>query len=281
MAGAEPLSVAGGPQGVLVLHGFTGNPQSIRGVVDAMADAGFAVEAPLLPGHGTAIEDMVPTRWSDWSRAADSALVALAGRSARVAVVGLSMGGSLACWLATRHPEIGALVLVNPMLDPPADSFRDILRGLLDAGIEVVPGSGSDIAQPGVTELGYDAAPLAAALSLFEALDDLAARLDRVRCPVLVFSSRHDHVVPPESGDLAVRMVGGPVERVWLEHSSHVATLDQDRAELEATAVGFVSRALADLPGARAATGWPDEPTVPAEGALWPLEGSGRAKPED
>jgi carboxylesterase len=61
--GAEPFSAAGGPAGVLVLHGFTGNPQSMRGLAEAFAATGFTVELPLLPGHGTKVEDMIPTRW--------------------------------------------------------------------------------------------------------------------------------------------------------------------------------------------------------------------------
>ena len=67
LPGAEPWSAAGGSHGVLVLHGFTGNPQSMRPLAEACAAAGFTVELPLLPGHGTAVEDMVPTRWEDWS----------------------------------------------------------------------------------------------------------------------------------------------------------------------------------------------------------------------
>src|SRR5687767_14302407 len=64
--GAEPWSAVGGPNGVLVVHGFTGNPQSMRPLAEAFAAAGFTVELPLLPGHGTVIEDMIPTRWADW-----------------------------------------------------------------------------------------------------------------------------------------------------------------------------------------------------------------------
>jgi hypothetical protein len=48
--GAEPWSHVGGPAGALVLHGFTGNPGSMRGVAEALAAAGFTVELPLLPG---------------------------------------------------------------------------------------------------------------------------------------------------------------------------------------------------------------------------------------
>ena len=73
MPGADPWSAPGGPHGVLVLHGFTGNPQSMRPLAEALAKAGLTVDMPLLPGHGTAVEDMLPTRWEDWSSAADAA----------------------------------------------------------------------------------------------------------------------------------------------------------------------------------------------------------------
>ena len=119
LPGAEPYSAAGDARGALVLHGFTGNPQSMRGLATALADAGLTVELPLLPGHGTSVADMVPTRWEDWSAAAEAAYIELAARCDAVVAVGLSMGGTLSVWLAERHPEIAALVVVNPLIEPP------------------------------------------------------------------------------------------------------------------------------------------------------------------
>ena len=130
LEGAEPFSAAGGPEGVLVLHGFTGNPQSMRPLAEAMADAGFTVELPLLPGHGTSIEDMVTTRWADWSAAAERAYEELAARCSAVVVAGLSMGGTLTLWLAERHPEIAGIVLVNPLA---AVSYTHLLDALAAA----------------------------------------------------------------------------------------------------------------------------------------------------
>jgi len=245
MAGAEPLSHQGGPDGVLVLHGFTGNPQSLRPLAEALAAAGHTVELPLLPGHGTAVEDMVPTRFADWAVAARAAYDDLAARCRQVAVAALSMGGTLACQLAESDRGLRALVLVNPMVDPPAESFRDVLRGFLTAGIEIAPGVGSDIAEPGVTELSYTGSPVAAALSLFEGVDEVEARLGRIECPVLLFSSRNDHVVPSSSGDVLVARVSGPVERVWLERSYHVATLDYDAKEIQTRTVSFLEGVFA------------------------------------
>jgi len=96
MPGAEPFTHDGGPQGVLVLHGFTGNPQAMRPLATALAAEGYTIRLPLLPGHGTAIEDMIPTRWSDYAEDAETGYRDLAGRCEAVALVALSVGGALA-----------------------------------------------------------------------------------------------------------------------------------------------------------------------------------------
>ena len=240
--GAEPGSWAGGPNGALVVHGFTGNPQSMRGLAEAFAGAGFTVEMPLLPGHGTVVADMIPTRWEDWSGAAEAAYQALAARCEKVVVAGLSMGGTITCWLAANHPEIAGIVVVNPAVEPPADSFLDIFQGSLDAGLEVIPGIGNDVADPDVTELAYPETPLAAGLSMFGAINELAGRLGDIRCPVLLLNSPQDHVVPPSNADFLAERVGGPIERVSLDRSYHVATIDFDKDEIQQRAVAFAEK---------------------------------------
>ena len=242
LPGAEPFSAPGGPHGVLVLHGFTGNPQSMRGLAEAFAGAGFAVELPRLPGHGTALEDMLETRWEDWSGTAEATYADLAGRCDKVVVAGLSMGGTLTLWLAERHREIAGIVLVNPAVDPPAESFREMLRGVLESGTAVMPAVGNDIADPDATELAYDGTPIECLLSLCEADEEIVAALGTIECPVLLMNSPQDHVVPPVSGDIVAERVSGPVERVTLEHSYHVATLDYDKEEIVRRAVEFAEK---------------------------------------
>ena len=242
--GAEPWSTEGGSHGVLVLHGFTGNPQSMRPLAEAVAAAGYSVDLPLLPGHGTSLDDMVPTRWADWSGAAEAAFQGLAAHCDQVAVAGLSMGGTLTCWLAEQHPEIAGIAVVNPLIEAPDDEFRNGIRALLDAGTEVFDAIGSDIAKEGAVEAAYSGTPLAALLSLFEAADTVAARLGEIHCPTLLLSSRNDHVVEPMSGDVLERSTGGPLERVFLERSFHVATLDYDAPLIEERVVAFVADVL-------------------------------------
>ncbi len=245
--GAEPASIIGDARGALVLHGFTGNPQSMRGLALALADAGLTVEMPLLPGHGTDIADMLPTRWEDWSGAAEGAYTELAARCDSVAVVGLSMGGMLSVWLAERHPAIAAIAVVNPLLAPPDAATLALVESMMEHGDEVAPGIGSDIAMEGVVESAYPGLPLRAVLSLFAATAEVEAGLPSVGCPVLLFTSVQDHVVDPVSSDILVARAKGPVEQVMLERSFHVATLDYDRDEIEARTVEFVTGVLSSL----------------------------------
>jgi carboxylesterase len=222
-----------------VLHGFTGNPQSMRGIAEALAAEGLAVDLPLLPGHGTDMSDLIDKRWNDWSSAAETALRDLERRCESVVVVGLSMGGTLTCWLAEHHPEVRAIALVNPMVEPPDQSVRDLITGMIDAGETVAPGIGSDIAKPDTVELAYPGLPLQAVLSFFDGVAEAGSVLRNISCPVLLFTSREDHVVPPSSSDLLRSSVSGPVEQVYLERSFHVATLDYDAEEITRRIVDF------------------------------------------
>jgi len=244
LPGAEPQSWPGGPDGALVIHGFTGTPQSMRSLAQAFATAGFTTELPLLPGHGTAVADMIPTTWDDWSAAAEAAYVDLAGRCRHVVVAGLSMGGTLAVWLAAHHSEIAGLIAINAAVLPQPE-IAEFLTPMLEAGAQTFDAIGNDVAMAGVVELAYDATPLAALASLGAAIDDLQPQLGRITCPALVMSSPEDHVVPPPSSDHLASTVSGPVERVTLARSYHVATLDNDAPLIEREAVAFAHKVCA------------------------------------
>ncbi len=242
MAGAEPYSAPGGPQGALVLHGFTGNPQSMRGLAEALAGAGFTVELPRLPGHGTSVEDMATTRWDDWAGAAEAAYVDLASRCERVVVTGLSMGGTLSVWLASRHQEIAGLALINPVVEPIDESITDLARDMAERGEAMMPGVGSDIADPDQHEMAYEQTPCVCLLSLAMAIRELTVHLPDVTMPLLLMNAPQDHVVPPSNSETLAVAARGPVERVSLARSFHVATLDYDRALIEERVVGFARR---------------------------------------
>src|SRR5439155_23564899 len=125
----------------------------------------------------------------------------------------------------------------------------EMLRTTVAQGLDRFPGIGSDIALPGVSEGAYPETPIEPLLSLMEATTELHGRLGDIRCPVLILTSPQDHVVPPSSSDVLAAGVAWPVDRVVLERSFHVATLDFDRALVEKRTVEFALRVTSTSPG--------------------------------
>jgi carboxylesterase len=244
LPGAEPFSHRGSSSGVLVLHGFTGNPTSMRSIAERGAAAGYSVELPRLPGHGTTVEDMITTTWADWSKTAEDAYDELSERCDRVAVVGLSMGGGLAAYLAEERTSVAGCVLINPLVKPPVPELYDGLLQLFDAGVESIESIGSDVKKKDVIESSYDATPLVPTKSLFEAIALVHRKLSEITAPVLLLTSREDHVVTSDNGDDLVTEVSGPIERIWLADSYHVATIDNDQELVESLTMDFLARVL-------------------------------------
>lgn len=247
LPGCEPWSHLGdGTTGALVLHGFTGSPVSVRNVAEAVAAAGHHVELPRLPGHGTTIDDMVRTGWDDWIAAVHTAFDALAVRAGRVVVIGQSMGGTLALRVALDRPAATAgVVCINPLTRSRGADVIEMIDDYLDDGIAVVPGEGSDIADPDGTDVSYAATPLAPLRSLLvDGVDPISHRFGELTVPLRLFTSRQDHVVEPADSEHLAAAYGGPVEHTWLERSYHVATRDLDRDLVVAATVAFVDRVL-------------------------------------
>ncbi|MEO8267175.1 MAG: alpha/beta fold hydrolase [Ilumatobacteraceae bacterium] len=247
IAGAEPWSHMGtGHEGAVVLHGFTGNPGSMRGVATALADAGFHVELPLLPGHGTSLDDMLPTRWADWIGEAEAAYQRLSQRASHIVVVGLSMGGALTLRLGADHPEIAGLVCINPVAQPQQPEVIEMLQAMVAGGTPVIPGIGSDIADPDSHENAYDGTPLEPLLSmLLDGAEPNSHEFAGMRMPLLLMNSPQDHVVEPAQSEYLVERYGGPIERVTLERSYHVATQDYDKELIDTSTVEFATRVIA------------------------------------
>lgn len=243
---ARPEATGGRRIGVLVLHGFTGSPVSMRPWAEHLAAQGYAVSMPLLPGHGTRWQDLNRTGWSDWYGAVEEAFDALRARTDAVVVVGLSMGGALTLRLAAdRGSQLSGVVVVNPAV---GTLRKDVnLLPVLKHVVPAFPAIANDINRPGVDEGGYPVTPLRAAASMFGGFKALRADLGHVEVPVLMFRSRVDHVVDASTSAALHAGLGTRdfTERI-LPDSYHVATLDNDADVIFTESVDFVARVTAD-----------------------------------
>lgn len=251
LPGAEPYRHEGGEIGVLLCHGFTGSPQSLRPWAEYLAERGLTVSLPLLPGHGTRWQDMQITGWQDWYAEVDRALRELSERCSRVFVFGLSMGGALTLRLAAKHGDaISGLVLVNPLnkLHGVAPYLLPVLRHF----VRSTPGIASDIAKESAVEVGYERVPLQAAYSLRNLTRLVDGDLPQVTQPLVLLHSPQDHVVSPaDSARILSRVSSTDVTEILLEQSYHVATLDHDAERIFEESYALIGRLAphADLKG--------------------------------
>jgi len=246
---SAPFTGTGPRTGVVLSHGFTGSPHGVRDWARSLADAGFAVRMPLLPGHGTSWQELARTRWQDWHAALDDAYLELADECEQIVVAGLSMGGALALRVAAARPVAG-VVVVNPALV--IDDRRAPLAGVLKLVLKSTPAIANDILKEGMDEGAYPRTPVAAAHELNKMLKDTVRLLPRVTAPVRVYRSAVDHVVS-DASMLALRrgLTGAPLEVLPLANSYHVATMDNDAPEIFRGSAEFIrSVAAARTPDA-------------------------------
>lgn len=242
LRGAEPFHRGGGATGVLLCHGFTGTPQSLRGWAQYLADAGLSVALPLLPGHGTDWREANLTTWEDWYGCVDREYAALAQRCTDVFVMGLSMGGALALRLAQRHGSaVAGVVVVNPSVLSKNPKLR--VLPVLHRFVPSLAAIGDDVRKPGVTELAYDRTPLRALESLRRTWPVIRADLPRVSAPLLVLRSLVDHIVEAESSaEVLAKVSATDKTEIVLHDSYHVATLDHDAERIQSASLAFVRR---------------------------------------
>jgi esterase/lipase len=245
MPGAEPFAFPGGDgtdgrTGVLLVHGFTGTPMSMRPWGEHLAAEGFAVRCPLLPGHGTRWQDANASTHDQWTSTVDHAFDELVATCDRVFVAGLSLGGTLATRLAEVRPDdVAGVVLVNPAL-----LTQRVDAKLLPMLARITPSwapIASDIKKPGITELAYPKLPTRAMMQVRALWSLTRADLARVTAPVIVFHSVEDHVVEPVNSEILLAGIGSSDKtEVLLEDSYHVATLDNDAPKIFAGSVNWI-----------------------------------------
>lgn len=238
--GAEPFFFEGNLVGILLLHGFTGSTQSMRPLGEAYAKAGYTVCGPRLAGHGTHYEDMEQTSFQDWIESIEQGYQWLKERCETIFVSGLSMGGTLALYMAESHPDVQGIILINAAVDIPEMS---IMQNLPD--VRFLDEIGSDIKKPGIEELAYEKTPVKSIKELVKLMKLVRDSLDNIACPALIFVSEEDHVVPPDNAKLIDdKILSEDTEIIYLKKSYHVATLDNDQQMIIDKTLNFIAKNL-------------------------------------
>jgi carboxylesterase len=220
----------GGPVGALLIHGFTGAPVEMRMVGDYLHQRGYTVSGPLLPGHGTTVEDMNHSKWTDWTGHVERSLADLQARCETVFVGGLSMGSLLTLHLAARHPELHGVIIYSP-----ATWVANRLIHLTPAMKHLTPkkkkSGESDLTDPeaDLRLWHYDYDPTFAAHELLKLIRRVRRVLPQVTCPLLIIHSALDTSIHPTSARRTYERVGSTdKELITLHNSGHCITVDSE-----------------------------------------------------
>lgn len=237
----------GGPIGVLMVHGFTGSPASMRPMGGWFAEQGLSVLGVRLPGHGTSVEDLRHRPWTEWYAEVGAGLTELRDRCSTTVVFGQSMAASLAVHLAASRPgEVEGLVLSSPYVFDARHVFLPIGRLF----VRTIKGfDKGDIKKPGQDELAYDRLPVPAIVTMAELMRRARSELARVRAPVLVLAPAKDHTIPESNPRRVLEGIGSArKELIECPNSYHVITLDNDAPMVRERVLAFARELV--TPGA-------------------------------
>jgi carboxylesterase len=228
---AEPFRCPGNHIGCLLIHGFTGTPYEMRALGNFLAGFGYTISAPALAGHATTLDDMLPTRWTDWYASVVSAYDELRTQCEKIFPIGLSLGGTLALHLAAHRPVDGVVAVSAPFVveNPLIPLFKTL--PLLHRFIPTIRKNPKDIDTVDLTihatHPEYPAIPTRAAASfIFDFLPHLHNDLRDITAPVLLIQSRGDRTIPANSLDEYAKHIRAPKETVWLARGGHLALED-------------------------------------------------------
>jgi carboxylesterase len=239
------FTLSGGKIGVLVIHGFTGSPVTIRPWAEFLNKSGYTINAPCLPGHGSSWEELNETTWQDWFAEVEKSYLDLQEKCDRVFIAGFSMGATLALRLCQiRGAEVEGLIILNPSIHDRRFilKFTPILKYLIPS----VKKGPTDIAKPNPPKHSYSRTPLKALDSLRKLWRIVEEDLYLIDLPLMVAYSINDHAVDPENSTTIIDNVFSvDIREVIFEKSFHNVPLDYDAEQLNIESKLFIEDVLA------------------------------------
>jgi carboxylesterase len=230
-----------------LIHGFTGTPKEMRWMGEFLSSRGYTSLGVRLAGHATRPRDMIRQRHTDWMASVEDGYALLRGCTARVVLVGLSMGGVLSLLMSTRLEVAGVVCMSTPYELPPDPRLRfvnemSVVKPFIPKS-KLPPGSGWFDAEAWKEHVSYPMNPVRSLGELNKLLGEMRAELPQVRVPVLLVHSTDDgYVLPDHAGKIYAELGTQDKQQVSVHGSGHVITRDAARLEVFEQALKFIQR---------------------------------------
>lgn len=235
----QPFFFQAGKRAVLLLHGFTGSSSDVRMLGRFLEKKGYTSYAPHYRGHGVPPEQLIETGPNEWWEDVVKGYETLkeAGYE-QIAVAGLSLGGVFSLKLAMNFPLKGVVTMCSPMTMRTTDMmFQGVLKYAKD--YKKFEGKNEEQIKQEIEAIRQKGMP--SLVDLQQLVQDVRKDLDLIYTSILVVQSRHDEIINPESAHIIYENVESLNKKlVWFENSSHVITLDKEKAELHKVIFEFL-----------------------------------------
>jgi carboxylesterase len=212
--------------GCLCIHGFTGSPNEVAPLAEYLHKrTDWMIKTPTLPGHGQRLQ-LKGITYDQWFQSAEEELQALMEKCETVYVVGFSMGGVIAVYLAEKY-KIDKLVLLSA-------AFYYVNPRQLIKDIREIVRDGWRSFRENPLFIRYKnkifATPLTAILEFRKLVNEVRPLLPHVHVPVLIVQGEKDGIVPPKSARYLYERIGSSKKKLlFLPASYHHVCHGPDR----------------------------------------------------
>ncbi|WP_369683946.1 alpha/beta hydrolase [Evansella sp. LMS18] len=215
--------------GCLCLHGFSGNPKEIDAITTYLEKKKWLVYTPTLPGHGEN-NTLKGITYKHWIYAATVAVEELLKRCEKVYVIGFSMGGMIASYIASRYP-VEKLVLLSSSayyLNP--KQILEVVSGWIVEGLrgELEDDKLYQFYKQKVLET-----PLEATKQFTKMVKELRGHLKNIKVPTLIIQGESDGLVPPKSAQYIYEQIQSEEKDLYFfPKAKHYIWFGEEKEEL-------------------------------------------------
>lgn len=207
---------------MLFLHGYTGGRFELEPTFSYLKQRyDFEYEFPQYPGHGTTLS-LSSVTGDDWYNEAEDAYVKLAARTKKVYVIGFSMGGVFASFIAQNFP-VEKLILIAAAFDHTKLSKLHRLKLSIPEVNNHLQLNLIGKVRPRLKNI-----PLRAIQEFIKIIDKKKGELSKIKCDTLLVHGKIDLLVPYQTS-IDVQKEIPHSELILLEHAPHLIMFTPDK----------------------------------------------------
>ncbi|MFC7063675.1 alpha/beta hydrolase [Halobacillus seohaensis] len=211
----------------LCIHGYTGSPKELEPLVEILKErTSWEISTPTLPGHGETL-DLRGHYYQEWIAAVELALLDLQKRHETVLIIGFSMGGMIASYLAAKH-QVSRLVLLSAALK--YISFSQIVKDTLGMATDAYKGTLASNAIFSRYQKKIKHTYFFSNIEFMKCIEFTKPYLMKVSCPTLIIQGELDGIVPSKAANFLEKEISSSdKEVVFLPQSKHLVCHDEDQ----------------------------------------------------